>query len=295
MTRSRGSKSVEVQRVWEVYDERLQFMSRQDALQLDESLDAGDVSRAWLVWSGAAEVALADAYRFSGGPLPSRGLVLGRSSAVFRVVRLGGHRVRKARANIADDLDAAAVFLYRDSSIAPLLDMRRRFKAVVDVLGTMIRSGVSLSRSVELAVQWDRILALRPMYPVTLDDLSINRGVDIGAFFHAASGVRRRLSDFIHQVVVQGGGVGFGRIPWCIPIDGFVLTWFHLLPFFSANLILLLMVLVSFQILQGWMKNSERLGFPTFAALGKGRPALTNSIMRLMGGCHFCLKSTCPG
>ena len=61
------SKSVEVQRVWEVYDERLQFMSRQDALHLDESLDAGDVSRAWLVWSGAAEAALVDAYRFSEG------------------------------------------------------------------------------------------------------------------------------------------------------------------------------------------------------------------------------------
>ena len=79
--KSRSSKSVEVQRVWGVYDERLQFMSRQDALQLDESLGAGDVSRSWLVWSGAAEAALADAYRFSGGPLPGRGLVLGRGSA----------------------------------------------------------------------------------------------------------------------------------------------------------------------------------------------------------------------
>ena len=48
---SRGSKSVDVQRVWEVYDERLQFMSQEDALRLDESLNAGDVSRAWLVWS----------------------------------------------------------------------------------------------------------------------------------------------------------------------------------------------------------------------------------------------------
>ena len=46
--KGRGSKSVEVQRAWEVYDERLQFMSRQDAL-LDESLDADDVSGAWLV------------------------------------------------------------------------------------------------------------------------------------------------------------------------------------------------------------------------------------------------------
>ena len=67
----------------------------------------------------------------------------------------------------------------------------------------MIRSGASLSRSVELAVQWDRILALGPMYPVTLDDLSFNRDLGIGAFFHAASGVHRRLGEFIRQVVVH--------------------------------------------------------------------------------------------
>ena len=47
-----------VQRVWGVYDERLQFMSRQDALHLDESIDAGDVSRAWLVWSGLLRLLL---------------------------------------------------------------------------------------------------------------------------------------------------------------------------------------------------------------------------------------------
>ena len=112
-----------------VQDERLRFISRQDALRLDVSLEAGDVSRAWLVWSGAAEAALADAYRFSGGPLPSRGLVLGRWSALFRVVRLGGHKVRKARGNVSD-VNAAGVFLYRNSSTAHLLVMRRRFKAV---------------------------------------------------------------------------------------------------------------------------------------------------------------------
>ena len=68
--KTRGSKSAEVQRVWEVYDERLQFMSRRDALLLDESLGLDDVSMAWTVWSSAAESALADAYRFSGGPIP---------------------------------------------------------------------------------------------------------------------------------------------------------------------------------------------------------------------------------
>ena len=81
-----------------------------DAQRLSESLDADDVSRAWLVWSGVAEAALADAFRFCGGPIPSRGLVLGRGSALFRVVRLGGHKVRKARCNAADAHDAADVF-----------------------------------------------------------------------------------------------------------------------------------------------------------------------------------------
>ena len=33
------------------------FTSRHDAIQLDESLDADEVSRAWLVWSGASDCA----------------------------------------------------------------------------------------------------------------------------------------------------------------------------------------------------------------------------------------------
>ena len=70
--------------------------------------------------------------------------------------------------------NAADVFLYRDSSIAPLLDMRRRFKSVMDVLDAMIRHGASLSlgRSVELTAQWDGIMAVGPLYPVTLDALA---------------------------------------------------------------------------------------------------------------------------
>ena len=166
--KTRGSKSAEVQRVWEIYDERLQFMSRRDALLLDESLELDDVSMAWSVWSRAAEAALADAYQFSGGPLPCRGLVLGRGAALFRWVQLGGPYVRRARANVADALDAADVFLYRDRS-----------------------------------VQWDRILAIGPVYPITLDDLSVDRDQGIGAFFGLASDVHRRLSDFIHQVVIH--------------------------------------------------------------------------------------------
>ena len=171
--KSRGSKSVEVRRVWELYDDRLQYMSQRDAFLLNESLDVGDVSQAWLVWSHAAESALVDAYSFSGGPRPCHGFVLGRGAARFRRVRLGGCRVRKVRRNAVDVHDAADVFLYRDASIAPLLDMRRRIRAVLDVLGAMIRDGVSLARSVELTCQWGRILAIGPLHPVTFGDFEL--------------------------------------------------------------------------------------------------------------------------
>ena len=99
-----------------------------------------------MVWSHAAESALVDAYSFSGGPRPCHGFVLGRGVARFRRVRLGGRRVRKVRRNAVDVHDAADVFLYRDASIALVLDMRRRIMAVMDFLGAMIRDGVSLAR-----------------------------------------------------------------------------------------------------------------------------------------------------
>ena len=74
------------------------------------SLDAGDVSQALLVWSGAAETALADVVVLLQREvwfLGVGGLVSGLS---------GGHKVRKVRDSVADVHDAADFFLYRDSS-----------------------------------------------------------------------------------------------------------------------------------------------------------------------------------
>ena len=88
-------------------------------------------------------------------------MVLCRGSALFRVVRLGGHEVKKARGNVAEVDDAAGIFLCRDSSVGPLFDVRRRFKAVLCVLDAMFRWGVSLARSVELTSQWDIVILLR--------------------------------------------------------------------------------------------------------------------------------------
>ena len=130
-------------------------------------------------------------------------MVLGRGRARFRVVRLGGHRVRKVRGSAVDAHDAAVVFLYRDSSIAPLLDMRRRFKLVIDVLDSMISYGVTRARSVELTAQWNRIFSIGPLYPVTLDDLHAVEGFGLGDFCRVVGDLHRRLSDFIQSIVVH--------------------------------------------------------------------------------------------
>ena len=64
--------------------------------------------------------------------------MLDRGAAGFRVVRIGGPKVPKVRGNIVDPVDWRDVNMYRDSSIAPLLDLRRHLKVVGDVLGEMV-------------------------------------------------------------------------------------------------------------------------------------------------------------
>ena len=64
----------------------------------------------------------------------------------------------------------------------------------MDVLDAMIRHGASLSRSVELIAQWNRILAAGPLYPVTFGDLHAVEGLGIGDFHRVVSDVHHRLS-----------------------------------------------------------------------------------------------------
>ena len=144
---------------------------------------------------------LVDAFCFAGGPVSNRGLVPGRGVARFRVVRFGGREVREARSSVADPLDGGDVFMHRDSSIAPLSDLRRRFQAVSDVLDGMSRTGVSLSRSQELTVQWERFLRIGLICIVTQVDLQsvVDRG--LGEFRGVIEGLHGRVSDFISRVV----------------------------------------------------------------------------------------------
>ena len=54
-----------------------------------------------------------------------------------------------------------------------------------------------------MSAQWDRILGIGPLFPVTLADFQVLRGVGLGDFCHGVCDVHRRLSDFIHSIVVH--------------------------------------------------------------------------------------------
>ena len=201
--RSRSSRPAEVRRVREVYDERLGFVPIDDALCLDDALHSGDVSRSWLAWSSAAENVLVAAFCSAGGPVPERGFHLGRGVARFNRVRLGGPKVRKARARCSDPGDGAQVDLYRDASVAPLVDLRRRLRAVLDALAAIRRSGFSVSRGLELTRQWDVILVAGPMGFVTAEALERASGLGLAEMEVLVAALHLDLDKFL-QAIFRG-------------------------------------------------------------------------------------------
>ena len=123
---------------------------------------------------------------------------MGRCIARMRVVRLGGPEVRKARRNAADAHEGGDVFMYRDSSAALLLDLRRRAKAVMDVLDAMAslwHDRLSSRLSGTRFFGWAQsILFLERVWSWL--------GV-VGACRRVMGDLHCRLSDFIHRVVVH--------------------------------------------------------------------------------------------
>ena len=199
--------------------------------------------------------------------------------------------------------DAAYMFLYRDASVAPLLDMRRRFKAVMDVLGAMIRSGISLSRQLNLLLSGTGFLLLGLCILLHLM-ISLWIGVwTLVLFYHAASDVHRRLSDFIHVVVVvcRRDEAIRGRRNW-IREDSMVHPYRWLRPDLFPPAPFLQcephFTLGGSGVLADPARIDEefrKAWLPCFCRSGQGIPASRNSIMRLRGGYLCCLRFHCLG
>ena len=103
--------------------------------------------------------------------------------------------------------------------------MRRRFKAVMDVLDAMIRSGVSLSRSLELTAQWDKILAvlvLCTLLPL-MTYLLIRVWVSVPFSMLPLVSIVVLVTSFMLWLFADGmrrsgsGAIGFVKTPRCIP------------------------------------------------------------------------------
>ena len=85
---SRRSKSVDVSRDWEIYDDRLRFAVL-DALRLDDLFSKENVTDAWVLCFGVGAGVLADSNRFAEGPVSDKGLILDRGTdwTVLRIIR----------------------------------------------------------------------------------------------------------------------------------------------------------------------------------------------------------------
>ena len=81
-----------------------------------------------------------------------------------------------------------------------MLDLRRKFG---DLLHALIRDGVTLSLSLELTVQWDGIIRIGPVSPLSLEDFEMARSGGLGIWLQVVEGLHRKLSDFIHGIVVH--------------------------------------------------------------------------------------------
>ena len=170
--KSRSSKSVEVRRIWEVYDESLLLVHPAFWEGIRSSLLAGDVSSAWSVWSLSAEVSLVRAFVGSGGPTPESGFRLGSRGCSVQVC--------------PSDLwsgDGQVVHLFKDASVSRVIVLRRRLGCVLSVLGGIPRCGLTLSRDLELGVQWDAIVAAGPCGPLGSANIVISPAVGLPFFW----------------------------------------------------------------------------------------------------------------
>ena len=130
-------------------------------------------------------------------------MVLGRGSERFRTFPLRGHKVRTARSYISDSREGAEFVLYRDCTVALVLDLRSSLKAVGDILDGILRGGVSLSRSLELTLQWDCILRIGPSGPLTPDGLHSVVGSGLGRFRGVVDGLHSTVGNLIHKVAIR--------------------------------------------------------------------------------------------
>ena len=267
--KSRESRSAEVRRVWEIYDERSELIPCDQLYALNAAVNDGDTTLVWKCWSHAAEGSLAGAYELAGGPVPERGLGVGRGAAGFRTVRLGGLVVRKVRARCSYPGDGGQLDLYRDACTAPSVDLRRRFRAVLDVACAIGRSGFSVSRALVLNNQWARVNEMGAKGKVD--------GAEVPQMVIAITEMHDELDQFLRKVgAFRGDTTVRGRRAW-LTEDPLVRPYYWLGPGLNPPSPFSSVILLSHLTLQGsclilclLIRSSRGRGFLTSIVQSEG-------------------------
>ena len=95
-----------------------------------------------------------------------------------------------------------------DSSAAPVLDLRRKLKAILDLLDAIIRCGASLTRAVELSHLWDCVVRMGSLWSVSVEDYVAARSCGVGESRRLVAGLYDRVSTFIRGIVAHRRCVG---------------------------------------------------------------------------------------
>ena len=135
--------------------------------------------------------------------MPSSGLRLGRGSAQFRMVALGGPVVGKLRYDISCSDDGQSVHLYEDGSVSGVIMQRRGLRCVLAILDSTVRHGPSHTSSPELAAQWNAVGGAGPCGPLCWADLAIPPGMGLPVFGACVKSMYDTVVAFLHQVVVH--------------------------------------------------------------------------------------------
>ena len=205
--KSRSSKSVEVRRIWEVYDESLSLVHPAFWEGIRSSLLAGDVSSAWRIWSFSLR------FRQFVPLLVLVALELHSSSVSLSVVLwLVGFAL-----TLGLGMVRLFIFFFKDSSVSRVIILRRRLGCVLSVLDGIFRGGLTLSRDLELAAQWGAVVSAGPCRPLCRANLDVSPAVGLSFFGDHVRVLYDIVVVFLHKVVVSRKIQFISRV-WDIPV-----------------------------------------------------------------------------
>ena len=88
----------------------------------------------------------------------------------------------------------------------PLVDLRRRLRAVLDIIAAIGRSGFTISRGLELTRQWSSVVAIGPQGNVTADDFARVSGLGLAGMEASVADLHRGLNDLLQGIVPKAEG-----------------------------------------------------------------------------------------